>query len=67
MYKIKYDFIIRNNDRKYGPNSVPIIFRRINNNKLKDEMYFKFKNYPDFLDHDADLCDECYIEHTELY
>ncbi len=30
-------------------------------------MYFKFKKYPDFLKHEIELCDECFMEHTKLY
>ena len=67
MFKIKYDTIVKNHDYNNDPNTVPQIFRKINNNNLKDNMYFKFKKYGDFLEHEVELCDECYMNHTQLY
>jgi hypothetical protein len=67
LYKLKYETIIKNHDKHFDPNTVPSIFKRINKNNLKDEMYFKFKKYPDFLQHEIELCDECFMEHTKLY
>ena len=65
LYKLTYKVIVKNNDIKNGPDTIPSIFKRLTN-EMKDEMYFKFKKYNNWLQHEIDLCDECYLDHTKL-
>jgi hypothetical protein len=68
IYFIDYLTIIRNHEMLSKDNKfkVPSIIKKINGDNFREDLYFKFKLYPDWLKTLVKICDECFMTTTKL-
>lgn len=74
VFKIDYKTIIKNyeicnksdpKDQEGKKNVVPPLIRRIYGYKILDHLYLKFKKFDNWLKHEIEICDECYMATTK--
>ena len=68
IYKVDYMTIIKNHEKLSLENVriVPRIIQKIHGKNFRNDLYFKFKQYKEWLKNEVMLCDECFMSTTKL-